>query len=228
MFENIDKHPAGETIPYHVGIIPDGGRRWAKAQGVTLEEAYLQTRLRLQKLTERLIYTSVKEVSVYLSSIQNFRRGPEDLIPYLKSLESSFSQEIPLMALHLDLKIVMAGDRDILPSGLRQLIEKVENESAGRQKARLNLLIAYDPWEELAEAMNRCPDPTRLAGYLQVSTPVDLIIRTGGAPLLSNFLPLQSGFARFYCVDKLFNDFTAEDLQDILHTFSGLNRQFGT
>lgn len=228
MFENIHTHPTGETTPNHVGIIPDGGRRWAKAKGLTLEESYRHTRLNMQKLTERLIYTSVKEISVYISSIQNFRRGPEDLIPYLKSLESSFSQEIPSLAHQLNLKIVMAGDRDILPAGLRQLIEKVENESEGHQKARLNLLIAYDPWEELTEALNRCPDPSRLSHYLQVSTPVDMIIRTGGAPLLSNFLPLQSGFARFYCVDTLFNDFTVDDLQNILFAFSGLDRRFGT
>ena len=132
------------------------------------------------------------------------------------------------MALHPGIKIVMAGNRDILPPGLRHLVEKVEALSSDHQGAQLNLLIAYDPWDELTEALNRCPEPSRISRYLQVSTPVDLIIRTGGAPLLSNFLPLQSGFARFYYVDKLFNDFTVDDLQQIMHTFSGLNRQFGT
>ena len=67
----------------------------------------------------------------------------------------------------------------------------------------------------------------RFYRFLQVTTPVDLIIRPGGTQLLSNFLPLQSGFARLFFSDKLFNDFTLEDLQCVLDDFAGLDRRFG-
>ena len=63
--------------------------------------------------------------------------------------------------------------------------------------------------------------------HLQITTPVDLVIRSGDAPLLSNFLPLQSAWARLYFTDKLFNDLTAEDVLQILRHFEKINRKFG-
>jgi undecaprenyl diphosphate synthase len=60
-----------------------------------------------------------------------------------------------------------------------------------------------------------------------VKRPLDLIIRSGGANLTSNFLPLQSGFARLYFLDELFNDVKLETVIGIMDGFNDLNRKFG-
>jgi undecaprenyl diphosphate synthase len=62
---------------------------------------------------------------------------------------------------------------------------------------------------------------------LAVKKPVDVIIRSGAANLLSNFLPIQSGFARLYFYDKLFNDLTVADVQSTYQKFIQQNLKYG-
>ena len=57
--------------------------------------------------------------------------------------------------------------------------------------------------------------------------PLDLIIRTGDANLLSNFLPIQSSFARLYFINKLFNDINNADIEEIINSFSQIYRKYG-
>jgi undecaprenyl diphosphate synthase len=80
---------------------------------------------------------------------------------------------------------------------------------------------------EIIEAFNRSGTPELFYKHLAVSNPVDLIIRTGGANVMSGFLPLQSGFARLYFTDTLFNDFLAANLAEILGLFRNTIRKFG-
>ena len=45
---------------------------------------------------------------------------------------------------------------------------------------------------------------------------IDLIIRWGGMRRLSGFLPVQSVYADFFVVDRLWPDFQPEDFYDAL------------
>ena len=55
----------------------------------------------------------------------------------------------------------------------------------------------------------------------------DLMIRTSGELRLSNFLPWQLTYAEFLFVDKLWPDFTEQDLDDAIKEFTKRNRKFG-
>jgi undecaprenyl diphosphate synthase len=174
-----------------------------------------------------LFNRGVKEITVYLSSIQNFRREQEEISAYIEAIGKSMHTEIARLIKSNQLKICFAGNREILPTPLRESIVKMEQRAENNSGGRLNLLLAYDPYEEVLQAIANSHSYDRFYRFLQVTTPVDLIIRPGGTQLLSNFLPLQSGFARLFFSDKLFNDFTLEDLQDVLNDFAGLDRRFG-
>lgn len=227
MFEALNNHPIPKSLPEHVGIIPDGGRRWAVKHHCKLQESYSTTRKHLQQMTSYLYSLGVKEVSIYLSSIQNFRRDQAEISAYIESIGKSMKTEIARLINTYKLRVVFAGNRDILPYPLAEAITKMEWRTEKNQGGRLNLLLAYDPYEEVVQAFYNTDSHERFYRFLQVSTPVDMIIRPGGTQLLSNFLPLQSGFARLFFSDKLFNDFTLEDLQNCLDEFAGLDRRFG-
>jgi undecaprenyl pyrophosphate synthase len=220
-------HPEPGNVPRHVGIIPDGGRRWADLHGCSLREAYDRTRSGLESMVTWLTGYGVGEITIYLSSIQNFKRGDDDLGANLELVESALSNEIARLANRLNLRVCSAGTRDIIPKTLLAEVLKIEESTRNFRSGRLNLLLAYDPIEEVSHAMNTCGDPVGFTGHLWVTTPVDMIIRTGNAPLLSNFLPLQSGYSRLFFLDKLFNDTTIKDLQEILMEFSAIGRKFG-
>jgi undecaprenyl diphosphate synthase len=219
-------HPEANTIPAHVGIIPDGGRRWARAHGYTLQDAYAQSQKSMRTLSGLFYKHGVTEISIYLSSIQNFRRLPDEMDANLRIVGDAIDTDITAMAQEFNLQVKIVGIRQILPGWLIEKIDRIEKETSINKERRLNLLIAYNPVQEVIEAMQN-GDPERFTERLWVTKPVDLIIRSGGASLLSNFLPLQSGFARLYFSDKLFNDLTPDDLKKILSDFSSLERKFG-
>jgi undecaprenyl diphosphate synthase len=227
MKKTFDFHPSHGSVPTHVGIIPDGGRRWAHAHGCTLEEAYKKTRSILEAMVGLLLEKGVRVISIYLSSIQNFRREPADLAVYVKLIESAFSNEITDIANLNDLKVVIAGNRLIIPSSLLSVVIAMEQSTSQNSRGQLNLLLAYDPLEEILDAVKKSDNPEYFYNHLWINTPVDIVIRTGNAQLLSNFLPLQSGYARLFFFDKLFNDFTTADLTKVLENFAKIERKFG-
>jgi len=228
MENGTDFHPDNSKIPLHVGLIPDGGRRWAAKEGVSLADSYHQTKRFLAEICIYLFDLGVKEISIYLSSVQNFRRPPNEIEAFNAVSEIAFGNEILQLAKSRQLQIVVAGNRDILPEGYLNALESVEVETAGFQNGRINLCIAYNPIEELTYAISKSGKHTDILQNLWVKTPVDLIIRSGDANLLSNFLPLQSGFARLYFPKKVFNDLTITDFKEIINEFMMLERKFGT
>ncbi len=57
------------------------------------------------------------------------------------------------MAQEFDLQVKLAGNRQILPGFLIEKINHIETETAINKGRRLNLLIAYNPVQEVIEAM---------------------------------------------------------------------------
>jgi undecaprenyl diphosphate synthase len=59
------------------------------------------------------------------------------------------------------------------------------------------------------------------------ATDVDLVIRTGGEQRLSDFLLWECAYAELLFVDKMWPEYSADDLADALADFRGRNRRFG-
>ena len=55
----------------------------------------------------------------------------------------------------------------------------------------------------------------------------DLLIRTSGELRLSGFLPWQTVYSEFIFLEKLWPDFTPEDLDEAIKIFQKRNRKFG-
>jgi undecaprenyl diphosphate synthase len=56
---------------------------------------------------------------------------------------------------------------------------------------------------------------------------VDLMVRTGGAMRVSNFLPWQLSYAEMFFVDKYWPEFTKHELRKVLNEFEERERRFG-
>ena len=57
--------------------------------------------------------------------------------------------------------------------------------------------------------------------------PLDLLIRTGGEYRISNFLLWQAAYAELYFSDRLWPDFTTDDLRHAIAEFRCRQRRFG-
>ncbi len=220
-------HPNKTNTSLHVGLIPDGGRRWAKKHNVSLSESYAVSRDLIVEIAEYLFSHGVDELSIYLSSVQNFRRTKSEINSFTTVTSNGIGDEILKLAKLLNIEVKVVGDDSSLSSKTISLLANHNKKLNNKYSRRINLCISYNPSAEIEYAIKQREGDSSFVEYLWVKKPVDLIIRTGGANLTSNFLPLQSGFARLYFLNELFNDISLSAVADIMEGFNSLNRKFG-
>ena len=212
------------AVPIHVGIVPDGNRRWARRNGVSLLEAYLRGYRNVKMLSKELYNRSVRVVSVYGVSAENCeKRSPE---------EKKIIEKVAIHALRDLRSDEFVRTRDIAvrvlgwPSRLSEAVA-TEAEITTRELDRgrgglFVLLICYSGRAEIEWYSARGMIPPSL-----LLPPVDLVIRTGGVRRLSGFLPVASDYAELYFSDKLWPDFGLQDIEKALSWFSMQKRNFG-
>lgn len=203
--------------PAHVGLIPDGLRRWSRAHGVPLTEAYLRGADQVVDILRVLRGHHVRTVSVYNLSRANLARSEAELesvynasIYFLKSLPAHFDPASCTVRLH--------GDRDALPDEYVAAARHAESVMRG-DDFRINILAAYDAYDELREAHLRAQREGReIRSALDVED-VDLVIRTSPDPLLSGFLPLQTQYAQLRFLTTPLNDLQERHIDDVIDSF---------
>ena len=202
-------------IPEHIGIIPDGNRRWARQAGLAKEAGYahgLAPGLELLRLARD---AGVREITYYGFTTDNCGRPPEQVRAFstacVQAVEQIASEPVSLL---------VVGDRDspAFPQALLPYGERIDLNGGGM---RVNFLVNYG-WEwDLAEL--RAPGRSRrwICGQLRSRdvSRVDLVIRWGGMRRLSGFLPVQSVYADFFVVDRLWPDFQPEDFERALQWY---------
>lgn len=220
-------HPSRQSGSEHIGIIPDGTRRWAKKNNMPLRNAYDHAMNKLSYLLDSLYSEGVRAVSVYLSSAQNFRRTEGEIAAFCDAEAAACERLFLPLAKKFGVKVTTAGDLTKLSATQMNCFCALVSKTTGAQEKALNLCIAYDPIEEINRALSLQGGDGFMPTGLWISDPIDLVIRTGGANVLSNFLPLQTGFARLYFNDCLFNDLSFDDCFDILKRYRSINRLYG-
>lgn len=212
----------------HVGLIVDGARRWAKQNDVPLRDTYERAFDAMTDLIVNLVATGVSDVSAYLLSRDNLQRSPSDLEAVFAASANFLRSVLPDLARRLDLKVQVAGDPLAVSAPYRDALNAVVTATSGAQYGNLYLLVAYSPAEELANCWR--PGTTTmdsLIPQLWVPKRVDLVIRTGGAPLLSDFLPLQCGYARIWWTPRSFSELEWSDVADVVRETQAANQLKG-
>ncbi|BBX17967.1 di-trans,poly-cis-decaprenylcistransferase [Mycolicibacterium duvalii] len=201
--------------PAHVGLIPDGLRRWAQANDTTLAEAYLRGAQKVTQILLVLQRLGVQTVSVYNLSRANLGRSADELAAVYAASERFFREMIPA---HFDpaaCGVHVHGDLELLPQHYVDAAGEVEKAMSGNG-FRVNILAAYDAVDELRSACARsAADGCDIADAFEIGE-VDLVIRSTPEPLLSGFLPLQSQYAQLRFLSTPLNDLTEQDIEDLI------------
>ncbi len=212
----------------HVGIIPDGNRRWAKAKGIDKKQGYRLGTEKLIEMIDLLFEKNIASISIYMMSKENLKRQPEDLIAVLDQISYFYGEGLPRVMQRWNAAAVHAGRLELLPFDGKRRIEAIfpVSDFASAQR-RIYLCLAYNPFDELSQALARAQSAEDFWEHLWVPDTVDLVIRTGGDTTLSNFLRLQCGYARIYAIEKLMPDVTTADLDAALQWFYSTARNYG-
>ena len=194
-----------KRIPKHIGVIPDGNRRWAKQNGLKKEDGYahgLTPGLRLLKVAQSY---GVQELTFYGFTVDNCKRPKEQVLAFS---EAGVKAAELIAQENTELFVLGNTDSSCFPAGLLPFAERRRPAAYTGDKLRVNLLTDYG-WEW--DMKN---------GWASREIPrIDLVIRWGGMCRLSGFLPIQTVYADFYIVKELWPDFQEQQFEDALQWY---------
>ncbi len=217
--------------PKHILIYPDGTRRYALEHGLSAEVAYRVGAQRLLDVVEWLFSEyAIPKVTAYLAHSSTLTMRPPHQVRSLYHVWTDFLDQCTVLCHKLDAQIQIIGDSSLLPKSLQTTIENLDMNKVGNKSNVLSLLVGYSARQEILSAATRTPpnaDFATFASFLWVQSPVHLIIRTGGLPIIGDVLVLQSTEARLFFMDKLWPEITHEDIDHALTEFARWNQEGG-
>ncbi len=227
----------------HVGIIPDGSRRWAKRNGIKNYDG-AQSGEAVDKILTH-IYTkcsNVDEVSIWALSTENVGRDAKSRKLVYNLILSKLGDifDNPLIVNTVKVNIVGSALKDV-PKSIRNAAENVvKKSSSGKKKKKtLNICIGYGGKQEILDAvmassrwLRKNPAIAKIhenvfENFLTVPRPLDMVIRTGGEKRLSGFMLYQIEYAELFFTDTLWPDFTVKEFDRIMEEFRKRERRFG-
>lgn len=176
----------------------------------------------------------IKYLTLYVLSTENLSRPREELDGLFALFRKYFTTNIKKLY-EANARIKIIGDRSVLPDDIQKLLTEGENNSPEGAEFTLIFAINYGSRAEVINAVNRAVengkkvDAESFASLLYTGgiPDPDLIIRTGGEVRLSNFLMFQAAYAELYFTDVLFPDFTEEEFDKAIKSYSERDRRYG-
>ena len=219
----------------HIAIIMDGNGRWGLKKKGSRNYGHLQGLKTVQAVIKLSIRQKIPFLTLYTFSTENWSR-PESEINFLFDLiRKSLKKEIKSI-IKQGIKINIIGKKAGLPKDIKRTIKIIEKKTFHNKAITLNLALNYGSKEEI---INACKSFSKTKEkeinvnsfekklYTKDMPDPEILIRTGGAKRLSNFLLWQLAYTEIFFVDKLWPDFNEKDFNKILNKFNNIERKFG-
>lgn len=212
--------PSFKRLPRHIGIIPDGNRRWAVMKGFEKQDGYnhgIKPGFELYKLFVEL---GIEEMTLYGFTQDNTRRPSVQTKAFSKACVDAVME---LAGRDAELLVIGNTESPMFPKELLPFTSRVK---FGRGLIKVNFLVNYGWNWDLNHALSAINNSNNSSGLNLAEhiasadiSRVDLLIRWGGRRRLSGFLPLQSVYSDFYILDELWPDFEPGQLYKALQWY---------
>ncbi len=224
-------------LPRHVGVIMDGNGRWAEARGLSRIEGHQQGVRRVRELIEFSAELGVQYLTLYVFSLENWRRPRSEVSALMHILGSYLQNEVQSLV-EMNVRFRAVGNHDRLPANLRRLLEDGERRTANGTAMTLVAALSYGGRDEIVRAVRRIVASGMPADAINEEVLADaldtrgipdpdLVIRTSGEIRLSNFLTWQSAYSELYFTEMHWPDFDREAFLRALEDYSQRERRFG-
>ncbi|MDE1825102.1 MAG: di-trans,poly-cis-decaprenylcistransferase [Candidatus Micrarchaeota archaeon] len=232
-----------EKVPKAIALIPDGNRRWALGHKLSMLNGYSLGVKKFIDFSEWCKDYGVKNITVWAFSTENFKRPKREIDALFNIYERAAKDPEMLQRLQRNqTKFNVIGDRSQLPKGLRSALERLERETRNCTDRVINMLIGYGGKEDILHAAKEYARSVIKIGKVFTLTDssfkkylrsyaipeIDFVIRTSSEERISGFLPWQISYSELYFADKLWPDFSREDLKKALAEYGRRSRRFGT
>jgi undecaprenyl diphosphate synthase len=229
------------NIPQHVAIIMDGNRRWAKKNFFSTDLGHSKGVDALMNAVKAAKELGVKVLTVYGFSTENWKRSKIEVKLLLDLFEGALKKHTDSMVRN-GIRLHSIGDiSPFRPRFIQLLGESKEKTSQGKD---LDLVLAmnYGGRDEIVRAVHSIITDVEknnlrkeqineqlIADYLDTAqwNDPDLLIRTSGENRVSNFLLWQISYSELYITERLWPDFSSEDLFNAIVDFQQRHRRLG-
>ncbi|MCL8493817.1 isoprenyl transferase [Corynebacterium sp. B5-R-101] len=230
-----------EFLPRHIALVMDGNGRWAEERGMKRTEGHRRGEAVLLDVVDACLALGVPYLSAYAFSTENWRRSAEE-VRFLMGFNRDVLRRQRHWLNERGVRVVWAGRRPRLWRSVIKELEAAEELTKDNTKMTLVMCVNYggraelvDGIRDLAEQVSRGELDPRSINEKTVSSvmydpdmpDVDLFLRPSGEKRTSNFLLWQSAYAEMIYQDKLFPDFTPEDLFAAVEEYARRDRRFG-
>ncbi len=227
--------------PLHVAIIMDGNGRWAKARGLPRTIGHQRGAEAVRRTVMGAVDLGISHLTLFGFSSENWKRPASEIDDLMALLRFYLRSEIAELDRN-GVRIRVIGDRDRLADDIVSLIDDAETRTGANARLNLAVALSYGGRSEITRAARRLARAA-IAGELAVDDidegafarelltvdmpDPDLVIRTSGEKRISNFLLWQSAYAELVFMDRLWPDFTKDDLEDAIREFHRRDRRYG-
>ena len=225
----------------HIGLIMDGNRRWAKANGLDLFIGHKKGAETAKLIIKTAIEEKIQNLTLYAFSSENWKRPVSEIEDLMELLKFFLKSEInSLVTSGVRLKIL--GDISLFSQEIKENLNLALSKTNKNNKLNLIIAINYGSRQEITSSIKKILkkiinnelkvediNENLVSRFLYTSgvPDPDLIIRTGGDSRLSNFLLWQSAYSELIFVDKPWPEFKKEDFLSALFEFKKRERRFG-
>ncbi len=228
-----------DRIPKSLALIPDGNRRWARSNGLSVLEGYNFGVNKFIDFSEWCRNYGINNLTVWALSSENTKRSTHELHALFNIYRKACKDKNLINRLEEnEIKLNIISKSRSIPKDLSLLFKKLEDRTENNKKGVINMLIGYGGKDDIVFAAKKITTLVK-EGYrineemiknclMSFKVPdIDFVIRTSGEIRLSGFMPWQAGYAELYFSKKLWPDFTKHDLYNAISDYNRRERRFG-
>ena len=215
----------------HIAFIMDGNGRWGKKRKKGRNFGHLKGVETVKKIVTSSLKLKIPYITFYVFSSDNWNRPKKEISYLFKLINNYFLKEI-INVVSQGIKINIIGEISKLPLNVKKILRDTIKKTKKNNKIVVNLAINYGSKNEIINAFKKTKK-INLKNfeknlYTKNIPDPEILIRTGGHYRLSNFMLWQLAYAELFFVKKLWPDFNAKDLNNIIKKYKKTKRNFGS
>jgi len=219
----------------HVAIIMDGNGRWGLKKKKSRNYGHLKGIKTVETVIKSSIINRIPYLTLYTFSTENWKR-PDNEINFLFDLIRKSLKKKLKKLIKQGIKVNIIGQTKGLPKDIIKIIKQIKKKTLKNKKITLNLALNYGSKQEIISACKKLISKKNKQIniknfenelYTRSMPNPDILIRTGGARRLSNFLLWQLAYTELFFIEKLWPDFKEDDFNNIISKFGKIKRNFG-
>ena len=231
-----------QKLPRHVGVMLDGNRRWARANGANTAQGHQAGADNIKPLLGWCEEAGVQVVTLWLLSTDNLNRPAKELKPLLAIIEHVVTD----LAASRRWQLNPVGALDLLPVETARCLKNAADATRDVNAMIVNVAVGYGGRREIADAVRAMLlehaakgtsieelaevfDVEHIADHLYTrgQPDPDLVIRTSGEQRLGGFMLWQSAHSEFYFCEAYWPDFRRVDFLRALRAYAERERRYG-